>query len=115
MPKILLLTTSLAVVILTALATLFLNSGQKTISKNEVEIAVNQAKHLYDQEKERGRDFSSGPCLSNALMPGWVLDIAHNPRQKIDDLAENQCSAYIEGRAQHFVELDTVGNLIKAK
>ena len=48
-------------------------------------------------------------------MPGWVVDIAHSPRLSIDDLPENQCPAYLQGSAQHFVELDPKGNLIRAK
>jgi hypothetical protein len=60
-------------------------------------------------------DFSCGPCLSDALMPDWVLDVAHNPRQAMDDLPSNQCPSFREGRAKHFVELDLEGNLIRAK
>ena len=116
MSKNLLLTFVLIVIILVAYFTLVANFGiPKTPLKNEVATAINQAKHLYNLEKQAGRDFSSGPCLSNALLPGWVLDIAHNPRQPIDDLAENQCMAYREGRALHFVELDVNGNLIRAQ
>jgi len=48
-------------------------------------------------------------------MPGWVLDLVHNPRQPIDDLPENQCNSFVEGRSKHFVELDIEGDLIKAK
>lgn len=81
----------------------------------DVDRAVNQAKAVYKQYKELGWDFSKGPCLSNALLPDWVLDIAHNPREPIDNLPENQCSAYREGSAHHFVELDPKGNLIRAK
>ncbi len=115
MPKKLLLLLVLTVIVLTAGFTLIINSGlPKAPLKSEVDTAVNQAKHLYNLEKQTGRDFSNGPCLSNALLPGWVLDIAHSPRQPIDDLAENQCSAYREGKAKHFIELDPSGNLIKA-
>lgn len=115
MPKTLLLSISLTVITLTALATLFLNSvSQKSTSKSEIDTAINQAKFLYRQRKEQGQDFSNGPCLSDALMPSWVVDIAHNPRQSIDDYPENQCPAYLEGRADHFVELDLEGNLIRA-
>lgn len=116
MPKTTLLIIALIVVVLTALITVFLNSGgPKSASKNEIETAVNQAKYFYGQERGRERDFSSGPCLSEALLPGWVVDIVHSPRLPIDDLPENQCSAYREGRAQHFVELDLEGNLIRTK
>ncbi len=116
MPKSLLVLLTLTVIALTAIATLILNSGApKEISKSEIEIAVNQAKHTYDQKKLLGEDFSKGPCLSNALLPGWVLDIAHSPRQSLDDSPDNQCPAYLEGRAKHFVELDPEGNLIRAR
>ncbi|MBI2599503.1 hypothetical protein HYW43_01115 [Candidatus Daviesbacteria bacterium] len=117
MPKTWLFVLSLTTVSLTALVTYFLNSSlsNKSVSKNEIDTAVNQAKFLYSQEKERGRDFSQGPCLSEALMPNWVADIAHNPRQSIDDLPQNQCLSYREGRVQHFVELDSEGNLIRAQ
>lgn len=116
MPKQLLLILALTVVILTALATLFLNSSSpREASKDQIETAVNQANLLYNQKRITGEDLSSGPCLSNALLPGWVLDIAHRPRQSTDDLPENQCPAYLEGRAKHFVELDLEGKLIRAK
>lgn len=116
MPKLTLLIIALVVIIITALATLFLNSGEpKSTPKSEIDTAVNQAKFLYSQGRQMGEDFSNGPCLSNALMPGWVVDIVHSPRLPVDDLAENQCPAYREGRAGHFVELDTEGNLIIAR
>ena len=38
-------------------------------------------------------------------MPLWVADIAHDPREDIDDEPENQCQRYREGEASHFVEL----------
>lgn len=116
MPKITLFVIALTVIILTVSVTLFLNHFViKPVPKTEVDSAVNQAKLLYRQKKARGEDLSNGPCLSNALMPNWVADLAHNPRLPIDDLPENQCSGYLEGKAQHFVELDLDGNLIRAK
>lgn len=85
------------------------------ISASAYEVIVNNAKSLYRQRLAQKIDFSSGPCLTNDLMPGWVVDIVHNPRQAIDDLPHNQCPAYVEGRANHFVELDTNGNLVRVK
>lgn len=93
----------------------FSQSGHKPSKKSELDTAVNQAKYLFRIRKEEGEDFSRGPCLSNALMPGWVLDIVHNPRLPVDNLVENQCTAYVEGRALHFVELDTNGSLVRAR
>ncbi len=116
MPKNLLVFLILTTIVITAFLTLTLNSGNpKSISRAELETAINQANHLYRQEKSKGRDFSTGPCLSDALLPGWVVDIAHNPRLPIDDLPQNQCLVNSEGRLKHFVELDPDGNLIRAK
>lgn len=80
----------------------------------EADQAVNQAVKVYDQKKSLGEDFTNGPCLTNDLLPGWVVDIAHNPRLPVDDLAQNQCQAFNEGRATHFVELDLDGKVIRA-
>lgn len=77
------------------------------------DLAVAQAKELYRQAMLNNEDLSNGPCLSNDLIPDWVADIAHNPRQAVDNQPENQCSAFREGRAHHFVELDLEGNVIK--
>lgn len=116
MPKYLLLILSLTVIMLTAYLTLLINSkSPKVLSKSEIDTAVNQAQLIFRQRKITGENFASGPCLSNALMPNWVLDIAHNPRESVDELVENQCPAYLEGRATHFVELDPDGNLIRVK
>lgn len=104
------------IIILTALITIIFSSGgQGVASKSEVDSAVNQAQLLYRQKKERNEDLSNGPCLSDALMPGWVVDIVHDPRLAVDDLSENQCPAYREGMARHFVELDMEGNLVRTK
>ncbi|MFA6255311.1 MAG: hypothetical protein WC675_04770 [Patescibacteria group bacterium] len=59
------------------------------------------------------QDFEAGPCLSNAIVPDWVCDVAHNPRQSVDDEVANQCPAFREGTAHHFVEVDGNCNLIK--
>jgi hypothetical protein len=62
------------------------------------------------------QNLSSGPCLGNPINehPGWVCDVVHSPRQAVDNLEENQCSAYIEGKATHFVEVDVSCSLIRA-
>lgn len=80
-----------------------------TISQNVLDLA----EKLYQEKKAQGLSFSDGPCLSNNIFPDWVVDIAHNPRQPIDDITENQCSAFREGKAHHFIELDPNGNLIR--
>ncbi len=116
MPKTYLVILITVTLILTAFFTLYLNNAfVKALSKTEIDVIVNQAKFLYSQNKGRGEDFSKGPCLSEVLMPDWVVDIVHSPREQIDDLPENQCLSYREGRAKHFVELDIKGNLVRVK
>jgi hypothetical protein len=79
------------------------------------DLAVAKAKELWRIQFQMETDLSAGPCLSNSVIPDWVADIAHNPRQAVDDQLENQCSAYRDGTAHHFVELDPEGNLIRTQ
>lgn len=81
----------------------------------EYDHAVNKAIKIYQDKKQLGIDISKGPCLTNDLTPDWVADLVHNPRIKDDDLKQNQCQAFLEGRAKHFVELDIDGNLVRIK
>jgi hypothetical protein len=100
-----------------AYSTILLNVDFKreVPTRGEIETAINQAQYLYKLRKEEGVDFANGPCLTNALMPNWVVDIVHRPRIAIDELPENQCSSYREGKAKHLVELEIDGDLIRAK
>jgi len=83
------------------------------IFKSDEEVAIEKAQELFAQKKAEGLDMSDGPCLSNEIIPDWVADVAHDPRQDVDNLPENQCPAYREGEAHHFVELDIYGDVIK--
>ncbi len=81
----------------------------------DIDKVVNQAQYVFKLKQERGENFKNGPCLSNDLLPDWVADIVHSPRLEIDNLPENQCPAFLEGRAKHFVELSPEGQLIRVK
>lgn len=83
--------------------------------KADRDLAIAKAQELYRAALYEGTDFSDGPCLSDDLMDGWVADIAHDPRQAVDDDPANQCEAYLNGTADHFVELNTDGELIRAQ
>jgi len=87
----------------------------ETGKKAAKDLAISKAKDLFKEKIAEGIDMSNGPCLSNGIIPDWVVDVAHSPREAIDNQPENQCSAYLEGKAHHFVELDLMGNLIRAK
>ena len=56
---------------------------------------------------------SGGPCLG-VITKDWVADVAHDPRQDVDDDPANQCEPYRSGEASHFVELDPQGNFIRS-
>jgi len=79
------------------------------------DLAVARCQEMFRQKFALGEDMSAGPCLSEEIVDDWACDVAHNPRQAIDDQAANQCQSYRDGRVSHFVELDQSGNLIKAK
>lgn len=75
--------------------------------------ALKGALNAFTKAKEEGTDLANGPCLGT-ITPDWVLDIAHNPRQAVDDKKENQCPDYLDGKAHHFIEMDANGQLIRA-
>jgi hypothetical protein len=79
--------------------------------------AVDEAQAAFRQAQVSGRDLSTGPCISESLptLPDWVADIAHDPRQPVDDVPANQCARYRSGQAHHFVELAPDGKLIRAQ
>lgn len=90
-----------------------IKSYQPGVSR-DLDQAMNNAQDLYMTYQKAGIDLSDGPCLSNDLMPGWVADLVHNPRIASDDDPKNQCQAYMEKRAGHFIELDLNGNFVRA-
>jgi hypothetical protein len=91
-----------------------MGSGAALAARETKEQAIKMAQVAYQQALARGESLSQGPCLG-AIMPGWVADIAHKPRQSVDDRPENQCAAYRMGEAGHFVELDEQGNVIRVR
>lgn len=62
--------------------------------------------------KNSGADLSAGPCLG-LIADDWVADIAHDPRKDVDNLPQNQCSEYRQGKVKHFIELSEQGEIIK--
>lgn len=79
------------------------------------QLAVIRAKAIFKNLQAEDADFSNGPCIAEDLMPDWVADVAHNPRESLDDLPQNQCQSYREGKAHHVVELDVNGEVIKSR
>ena len=79
----------------------------------EAETAKAACIALCQNALRKGQDLSNGPCLSNEIIEGWVCDVAHKPRQPVDNLPENQCPAYGK-TAFHFIEVDPNCNFIRA-
>jgi hypothetical protein len=100
------------------LATVLLaGCGGGSSAPSDQDRAVDEAMKAYEQAKAGGKDLGDGPCIAEQL-PGladWVADIAHDPRQPVDDQPANQCQRFREGEAHHFVELDPSGRLIRAQ
>jgi hypothetical protein len=89
--------------------------GGSGASQNDKDKAIAAARFLYAGQGKR--DLSNGPCLSESL-PGlsdWAVDVAHDPRQAVDDQPANQCQSVRDGQTHHFVELTPGGQLIRAQ
>jgi hypothetical protein len=91
--------------------------GASSPTNADRKAAINAARAVYADAKGSGTDLSKGPCLAEKLggLPDWVVDVAHDPRRKVDDNPANQCARYVSGAAHHFVELDPNGKLIRAQ
>jgi hypothetical protein len=85
-------------------------------AQDNLEAMIEYGKERVRSLRAEGIDLSSGPCIDNGeKFPGWVIDVAHSPREPVDNLPENQCSAYREGRAEHFIELSPDANFIRSQ
>jgi hypothetical protein len=91
--------------------------GGSSTSSSDRDKAVSEAQAAFRQAQARGQDLSTGPCISESLrgLPDWAVDVAHEPRQAVDDVLANQCASYRSGQTHHFVELTPDGQLIRAQ
>lgn len=93
----------------------YIKHGNPASTPEEVQNQQKQietAQTLYTYTKSTNKDLSIGPCLGKAD-ENTVVDIAHDPRQSIDDDPANQCPDFREGKALHFIELDPNGEIIR--
>lgn len=111
------MTTLAAAALAVALALALPACGGDEVSESETDQAVAAAMKAFDDAKASGADLEVGPCIAEELpdLPGWVADVAHDPRTDVDDDPANQCQRYREGDASHFVELTPEGDLIRAE
>jgi hypothetical protein len=103
-------------VLLAALLVAGCGGGGET-SQSDQNRAVAAAMKAYQEARASGTNLADGPCIAEQLpgLPDWVADVAHDPRQPVDDVPANQCARFRKGQAHHFVELDTSGELIRAQ
>jgi hypothetical protein len=89
--------------------------GSSGASQSDKEKAITAARILLAGQTNRA--LSDGPCLSGSLpgMSDWAVDVAHDPRQPVDDQPANQCQSVRDGRTHHFVEVTPDGKLIQAR
>jgi len=87
---------------------------EQTASISEKDKAIDACKKECNLLLSQGKDLSIGPCILNPIndVPDWVCDVTHEPRQDIDNRPENQCSVFGEGKAHHFVEVNSSCELI---
>jgi hypothetical protein len=99
----------LVVLFLSPLAAL---ATSENAAKERAVAICNQQKTSVAPEK-----WEKGPCISNGQngLTDWVVDVAHAPRQAVDDQPSNQCSAFVEKKIKNFVELDTSCNVIRSE
>ena len=86
------------------------NSLSNEEELTEVERITMLALELYEQKKQEGMEFSS-QCLGT--IDGYAVDIVHVPRTEEDNLPENQCDDFREGRVSKFIEIDKDGNVVR--
>ncbi len=101
----------LGVAVAAALLVLALRSRRSLVDGVD---PVAAAKARWEEVRGEGVDLSVGPCLG-AIAPDWVADVAHDPRQPVDDDPANQCAEVRTGTAHHFVELTPDGTLIRKR
>jgi hypothetical protein len=103
---------ALVLIVLISGCSLFQDSSAKDVPSIQT-ACVN----LCNAALQSGQYLGNGPCLSDKTatwnpswsINDWACDVAHSPRQAIDNLPENQC----HGSYHHFVEVNATCSLIR--
>ena len=100
-----------------AVTVMLAGCGGDDASDEERDRAIAAAERAHEKAVAQGEKLDLGPCIAEELpdLPDWVVDVAHDPREEVDDEPENQCQRYRQGDATHFVELTPEGELIRAE
>ncbi len=76
----------------------------------EQQLGVDCAMALYRNASNQSIAFSS-QCLGTC--GNYSVDIVNVPRTGEDNLAENQCPAYLSKETKNFIELDKNGGIVR--
>ncbi|HLD78685.1 MAG TPA: hypothetical protein VJB16_06680 [archaeon] len=82
---------------------------------DKVDVAIAACRTTCAQALAQHRDLSAGPCLLDPVSehPEWVCDVAHDPREAVDNDPANQCASYRSGASKNFVEVAPDCELIR--
>lgn len=75
----------------------------------EQQDAIECASRLYKNVSAEGDLISQ--CLGSC--GNYAVDIVHAPRTSDDNLIENQCADYLNGKTRYFIEIDTNGSIVR--
>ena len=74
--------------------------------EEKAKVLIEECQQACYKALNEGKDLSQGPCLLDPMSDSnWVCDIAHKPREAVDNERENQCDSWHNGSAKHFIEL----------
>lgn len=92
-------------------------AGRQQAFTTETAAAIFAARALYAQVAATldATQMAQGPCISQQIIPGWCVDIAHDPRVRADNDPANQCQSFLTGQVKHFVEIAPNGDFIRAQ
>ena len=105
------------VVVVIAIAGLVLMLSYSPLEATDADRAVYTCMFLCKSALNEGRSLDNGPCLSSGWdaweVDNWVCDVAHWPREDVDNLEQNQCPEY-GVTASHFIEVSPECGFIRA-
>ena len=98
-------------VVIIAFYTFYPSQKPSQQSQSLIDLCVQACK-----DAAKTRSLENGPCLLDPMPqdPDWVCDVAHWPRQAIDNQPENQCQSYRNQTSHHFIEVTPDCTFIQA-
>ena len=105
-------------VVLTLILIIFvvsISGCTKKSSETKIDLLKDECVSVCKNALVNEMNLTNGPCLLNHMSdPHWVCDVAHSPREPVDNLKENQCSAYGK-TANHFIEVNPECKIIRIR